>query len=265
MIRKIISENTNLTWFEVLDVVKKVTENVYLIEHEEAANNVIIIGKKGVVLIDTSLFPEKAKSIAKFVRDFTMKNISLVFNTHYHPDHTFGNVAFDVPILAHELTRRKMEQFDASYFESLGIEYTEPKLPDVLFQDLFEYEDGLKILFIHGPGHTPDSSYVYIPSESVLITGDSVINDIHPEIVSDSNLNVWLKTLDSMPQAKYVIPGHGDYGSHDSVKKMRDYIDKIRRLINGELSPYELESDPNFVERKHAEMLEWGIKNLMAE
>jgi len=46
-------------------VVKKVTENVYLIEHEEAANNVIIIGKKGVVLIDTSLFPEKAKKYCK--------------------------------------------------------------------------------------------------------------------------------------------------------------------------------------------------------
>ena len=67
-------------------MVKKITESVYVIEHEEAANNVIIIGKKGVVLVDTSLFPEKAKSIAKFIRDLTMKPVELVFNTHYHPD-----------------------------------------------------------------------------------------------------------------------------------------------------------------------------------
>jgi len=53
------------------NMVKKITESVYVIEHEEAANNVIIIGKKGVVLVDTSLFPEKAKSIAKFIRDLT--------------------------------------------------------------------------------------------------------------------------------------------------------------------------------------------------
>ncbi|MFN4201353.1 MAG: MBL fold metallo-hydrolase [Fervidobacterium gondwanense] len=243
-------------------MVKKVTENVYVIEHEEAANNVIIIGKKGVVLVDTSLFPEKAKSIAKFVREFTMKNISLVFNTHYHPDHTFGNVVFDVPIVAHSLTREKMEMFDHSYFETLGIEYFEPKLPDVLFDDVFEHEDGLKILFIHGPGHTPDSSYVYIPSESVLITGDTVINKIHPEIVSDSNLVTWLKTLEKLPKAKYVIPGHGDIGDADSIKSMSDYIVKVRKLITGELNPHDIENDPNFANREHTEMLEWSIKNL---
>lgn len=243
-------------------MVKKVTENVYVIEHEEAANNVIIVGKKGVVLVDTSLFPEKAKSIAKFVRDFTMKNITLVFNTHYHPDHTFGNVVFDVPILAHELTRQKMEQFDTGYFETLGIEYFEPRLPDVLFEDEFEYEDGIKVLFIHGPGHTPDSSYVYIPSESVLITGDTVINNIHPEIVTDSNLAAWLKTLDKLPQVKHVIPGHGDIGNSESVKAMYDYIEKIRKLMIGELAPYEIENDPNFTNRRHAEMLEWSIRNL---
>lgn len=245
-------------------MVRKVTENIYVIEHEEAANNVIIIGKKGVILVDTSLFPEKARSIAKFVRELTSKNISLVLNTHYHPDHTFGNVVFDCPIVAHSLTREKMESFDNTYFEELGIEYFKLRYPDVLFDDIFEYEDGLKIQFIHGPGHTPDSSYVYIPSENVLITGDTVINSIHPEIVEDSNLAIWLKTLNKLPQVKHIIPGHGETGDFKSVTKMVEYIEKLRKLILGELHPSDLETDENFTSRSHPEILEWSLKNLLS-
>ncbi|HCI28620.1 MAG TPA: MBL fold metallo-hydrolase [Fervidobacterium sp.] len=245
-------------------MVKKITEFVYVIEHEEAANNVIIIGKKGVILVDTSLFPEKAKSIAKFIRDLTMKPVQLVFNTHYHPDHTFGNSTFDCPVVAHNLTREKMEMFDKTYFEELGLEYFELHLPDIIFEDEFVFEDNIKIEFIHGPGHTPDSSYVYIPQEDVLITGDTVINSMHPEIVQDSNLNVWIKTLESLPKAKHVVPGHGDPGDYSSVKKMIEYLDKLKKLFAGELSANQLEFDPNFSERKHAEILEWSIRNLLS-
>lgn len=245
-------------------MVRKITENIYVIEHEEAANNVIIIGKKGVILVDTSLFPEKAKSIAKFVKELTSKPISMVLNTHYHPDHTFGNVVFDCPIVAHSLTREKMEQFDRSYFSILGIDYFTLKFPDVLFDDMFEYEDGIKLQFIHGPGHTPDSSFVYLPEENTMIAGDTVINTIHPEIVEDSQLTLWLKTLEKIPQVKHVIPGHGESGDYRSVERMREYIEKIRRLINGELSPTDLENDENFSKRLHPELLEWSIKNLTA-
>ncbi|MEN3042736.1 MAG: MBL fold metallo-hydrolase [Fervidobacterium sp.] len=244
-------------------MVRKITENIYVIEHEEAANNVIVIGRKGVVLIDTSLFPEKAKSIVKFVKELTSKSISLVLNTHYHPDHTFGNVVFDCPIVAHVLTRQKMENFDKSYFDTLGLEYFTPKLPDVLFDDTFEYEDGLKIKFIHGPGHTPDSSFVYIQDEDVVVAGDTVINTIHPEIVEDSNLNAWLRTLEKMPQVKYIVPGHGGFGDYKCIVKMKEYIEKIRKLIFGELSPTDLENDENFSKRLHPEMLEWSIRNLI--
>lgn len=244
-------------------MVRKVTENIYAIEHEEAANNVIIIGKRGVILVDTSLFPEKAKGIDKFVRELTSKNISLVLNTHYHPDHTFGNIAFHCPIVANSKTREKMEQFDSSYFDKLGIEYFKLRYPDVLFDDVFEYEDGIKIQFIHGPGHTPDSSYVYIPQERVLIAGDTVVTKIHPEIVEDSNLTLWIKTLNEFPQVDFVVPGHGETGQAKSIVKMKEYIEKFKKLLLGELHPTELESDENFTSRSHPEMLEWSLKNLL--
>ncbi|MGB9614651.1 MAG: MBL fold metallo-hydrolase [Fervidobacterium sp.] len=246
-------------------MVRKITEKVYVIEHEEAANNVVIIGKKGVILVDTSLFPEKARRIAKFVKEFTMKTISLVLNTHYHPDHTFGNVAFDCPIVAHTLTREFMEQFNVDYFNKIGVEYFRPKLPDVLFDDIFEYEDGVQLKFIHAPGHTPDSSYVYLPKESVLIAGDTVINTIHPEIVEDSNLSTWIKTLETLPKVNHVIPGHGEIGDYNSIVKMQEYIEKIRKLTIGEIRPADFERDENFSKRLHPEMLEWSLKNILSK
>lgn len=243
-------------------MVRKVTDFVYVVEHEEAANNVIIIGKRGVIIVDTSLFPEKARSIVHFVREFTLKPVELVFNTHYHPDHTLGNSSFTCPIVAHNLTREKMELFSTDYLREIGLEGIKIRKPDMIFDKSFIYEDGIKVEFIHGPGHTPDSSFAYIPSENVLVAGDLVINRIHPEIVSDSNLYQWLRTLENLPKVKHVIPGHGPVGDYSSIQEMIDYIDKIRRLIVGELSVNELEKSKNFVERQHPELLQWGIRNL---
>uniref|UniRef100_A0A7C4RW02 MBL fold metallo-hydrolase n=1 Tax=Fervidobacterium thailandense TaxID=1008305 RepID=A0A7C4RW02_9BACT len=244
-------------------MVRKITDFVYVIEHEEAANNVVIIGKNGAILVDTSLFPEKARAIAKFVRELTAKPITLVMNTHYHPDHTLGNIAFDCPIVAHSLTRRSMSLFNEDYLRSLGINITSVKLPDIIFDNKFEYEDGIRIEFYHGPGHTPDSSYVYIPSEGVLITGDTVVTRIHPEIVSDSNLNLWIKTLQLLPKAKHVIPGHGPSEDFSCVELMIDYLETIKRLLSGEIGVNDLEKSKNFYERTHPELLNWSIKNLI--
>ncbi|QTA38750.1 MBL fold metallo-hydrolase [Thermosipho ferrireducens] len=242
-------------------MIRNISEHVYVIENEIASNSTLVIGKSGCILIDTTLFPEKAKKIKDFAKEISGKRIELVINTHYHPDHTFGNHVFECPIVAHKLTKEAMEKMDDSYLENIGMKNFEVKFPDVVFEEDWTYEDGIKIYIYHGPGHTPDSSYVFIPSENVVVAGDTIVSGIHAEIVFDSNIDLWLKTLEKIPKAKYIVPGHGLIAKDDEVIKMKEYILKLRQLIRGELLPSSLENDQNFSMRTHPELLEWGLEN----
>ncbi|ANQ54222.1 lactamase [Thermosipho sp. 1063] len=244
-------------------MIKNISNKIYVIENELAANSTLIIGKKGTILIDTSLFPKKAMKIKQFSKDISGKDISLVINTHYHPDHTFGNSAFDCPIVSHKLTREFMKQMDENYLKQLKLEDIEIKLPNVVFENYFEYEDGIKLVIYSGPGHTLDSSYIHIESENIIIAGDTIITDIHPEIVPDSDLELWINTLENMPKVSNIIPGHGKIGNKEDIDKMIDYLEKIKQMKSGNINAYKLENDPNFKNRKHPELLKWSLENLL--
>ncbi|ACJ76086.1 dehydrase-related protein [Thermosipho africanus H17ap60334] len=244
-------------------MIKNINNKVYIIENELASNSTLIIGKKGNILIDTSLFPKKAEKIKEFSKDISGKEITLVINTHYHPDHTFGNSAFDCPIVGHSLTRNLMEQIDEKYLMQLELEDIKIVPPNIIFDNFFEYEDGVKLTVYHGPGHTPDSSYIIIENEDILIAGDTVITDIHPEIVSDSNLDIWINTLENLPQVSNIVPGHGKIGNFADVGLMKEYLQKIKNLKNGTVSSTSLENDPNFTNRKYPELLKWSLENLL--
>lgn len=242
-------------------MIRNINNKIYVIENDLAANSTLIIGKRGNILVDTSLFPKKAEKIKQFSLDISGKSINLVINTHYHPDHTFGNSVFNCPIVGHELTRKFMEQMDEQYLRKLGIDNMEITFPNVIFDNMFEYEDGITIKVFHGPGHTPDSSYVLVESENILIMGDTVITEIHPEIVSDSNLDLWINTLENLPKISNIVPGHGRVGNFSDVELMKDYLLKIRELKNGSINASLLENDDNFKNRKHPELLKWSLEN----
>jgi cyclase len=71
-----------------------------------------VVTSEGVVAIDAQQTLTQAKQFrAAIGASIGLPVLSLV-NTHFHLDHTAGNEAFaDVPILAHERTRRMMEHY----------------------------------------------------------------------------------------------------------------------------------------------------------
>ncbi|HEY8541141.1 MAG TPA: MBL fold metallo-hydrolase, partial [Pseudothermotoga sp.] len=101
-------------------MIQKINDRVFVIGSEGSANVVIVLLAKGAVIIDTSLFPEKAQKIREFVEKVLKKDILFLVNTHYHPDHIFGNFVFeDVQIISSSLTREKMMLMDEQYLKNL--------------------------------------------------------------------------------------------------------------------------------------------------
>ncbi|PLV56799.1 MBL fold metallo-hydrolase [Thermotoga sp. SG1] len=245
-------------------MITNLSDNVFIIGTGTSSNSVLVCGKKVCILIDTTLFPEKARKIEEFAREMLKKEIVAAFNTHYHPDHTFGNEIFE-RIIAHSLTRESLSKVDEEYMERIGVKVS-IKLPSETFSDRKLYRFGdITVEAVHLGGHTPDSSIFILKNEKIVVCGDLLTTGIHAEIVPDSDLSTWISALEEIEKtgAHYCVPGHGRVGTLQDVKEMKDYIAKILRLKKGSIPHSELLRDPNFLSREHPELLEWGIENII--
>jgi cyclase len=73
-------------------------------------NSTVIIGDADVIVVDSRSTPASAWALIEEIRALTPKPVRYVINTHWHPDHHYGNDAFrkaypGVEILAHAATR----------------------------------------------------------------------------------------------------------------------------------------------------------------
>ena len=154
--------------------------------------------KQGV-LIDPSYSPEAFDQRCK---DQGLR-VTHVINTHGHPDHTNGNAK------AAELTAAPVAAFAGSWVN-----------PDLGLYDGQELEvGGLRLQFLHVPGHCADHLVVYEPSWRILITGDLLfVGKVGGTANDDDARTEWAslqRLLDRFPDDATVWPGH-DYGVRPS-------------------------------------------------
>src|SRR5437660_3931554 len=88
----------------------KVAGNVYMLEGS-GGNIGVSVGEDGIVLVDDQFAP-LAPKIKAALKNITDKPIKFVLNTHFHGDHTGGNVKFgaEAPIIAHENVRKRLQE-----------------------------------------------------------------------------------------------------------------------------------------------------------
>lgn len=97
----------------------KVAEGVYLIIHKDVSddwpegNTIVIVGDRGVFVVDACLLVQTAKEDIAEIRKLTPKPVRYLLNTHWHIDHNAGNSAYleafpDAEIVAQSETRRIM-------------------------------------------------------------------------------------------------------------------------------------------------------------
>lgn len=78
-------------------------------------NNGVIIGDKGVLVVDAGINGTISQQIQQQVRELTEKPIRYVVNTTYHGDHTFGNYAFPEEVTIISSRRNKQSMDDLIY------------------------------------------------------------------------------------------------------------------------------------------------------
>ena len=104
---------------EPLFDMQKVTDGVYAaiarpIPRGVNSNAAIIICEDGVLVVDSHAKPSAARALIAEIRKITDRPVRFLVNTHYHPDHVWGNQAYaaafprEVSIISSEATRDNM-------------------------------------------------------------------------------------------------------------------------------------------------------------
>src|SRR5438552_14820646 len=75
------------------------------------SNNVVVIGNRDVLVVDTGTSPAAARAFIEDVKLLTPKPIRYVVNTHFHYDHTDGNQVYagKADIIAHDYVKQAIQ------------------------------------------------------------------------------------------------------------------------------------------------------------
>lgn len=99
-------------------------------------NSTIVVGERGIVVIDTHINPAAARAVIEKIRSFWDQPVTHVVNTHWHDDHTNGNASFreawpDVKIVASTATVEALRREWAPMEEQRRVGYAQVDLAEL--------------------------------------------------------------------------------------------------------------------------------------
>lgn len=221
--------------------------------YENAGHNnnlSFIITGDGVVVINGGASYGLAKALHDEIKAITDQPVRLVFNENGQGHAMLGNSYWaeqNVPIIAHEDAAVEFESHGGSDLDSAKrvtkerAEGTSVVLPSETFSDEYIVEMGdFRIEARHlGPAHSPGDIVIWLPEQSLVISGDMAFHERMLPIFADTITADWLKTWDNAFEplgATYVIPGHGHPTNMDQVRRYtKGYLEHLRAQIRAHI------------------------------
>lgn len=215
-------------------------------------NTGVIVGQKGVVVIDAKITGAAGKELLADISKMTPEPVNTVILTHSDRDHVNGLAAFPqgITIIAQE--NNKKEQERALTTSGNGAPPAD-RLPTRLITKNKESMklDGVSFELLHwGPAHTSGDLVIYLPKQKIVFTGDIITNRPDPLIHLEKNGSSegWIQTASGLAalDADTFVPGHGgpetkadvqQYVAHAKTKR-----EQIKALVAQGKSLEEIET-----------------------
>jgi quinoprotein relay system zinc metallohydrolase 2 len=215
----------------------------------DIANVGFIVGKTCVAVVDTGGSPQVGAALRDAIEVRTDKPICYVINTHAHPDHVLGNIAFAdqrATFITHADYAQALGLRMQTYLERFSTLYGKPLLRDVIVPpdravaDTTTLNLGNRLLKLTAlpTGHTNTDLIVFDVRTATLWAGDTLFVRHIP--VLDGSIKNWLEVMERLRElkAERAIPGHGPKRVPwpGALSAQRRYLnamsEEIRRVID---------------------------------
>ena len=118
-----------------------------------------------------------------------------------------------------------------------GISGTEAVYADTTFDTKHDFELGsTRFEITHsGQAHTPGDSFIWLPKQKVMFTGDIVYVERMLGVGSQSNSKSWIAVYEAMAAHKpeHIIPGHGNPTTLEKANKdSYEYLKFLRKSVS---------------------------------
>lgn len=234
----------------------KLADNVYALvgplgnrDKENLGNNCnfgVIVTRDGVILVDSGGSYKGAVEIHRNIQKITRQPVKLVINTGGQDHKWLGNGYFKQRgakiIASNKAVTDQKTRFQSQYnmlsnlIGDKNLAGTEPVYADERFDADMKLSLGGIDLELHhaGQAHTPGDSFVWLPAQKIVFTGDIVYTERMLGILSYSNSKSWLGAFNAIAalKPKHVVPGHGSPTTlEEAMKDTYDYIVFLRSSI----------------------------------
>jgi cyclase len=227
----------------------------------------VVKGRDAVLLIDCKNAPFGAV-LRREASAAAGAPLTHVVNTHHHADHTGGNHAMaGLALLAYEKAiprvRAQMNRYISQLKESAGqFKDKGPAGERVAEEATALYRraaqltaddfaprtpvgqshaldlGGVRAVLTHlGPGHTDNDLVVHLPELNLVHTGDLVFHGRHPFVdrAGGADSASWIAVLRQVAtlagDKATVIPGHGEPGGVEIVRRQIAYLESARGYV----------------------------------
>ncbi len=237
---------------------EKITKNVYVEISGRGCNASFVNTSEGVVMIDTPMFPADAVRWRDEISKFGP--VRYLINSEPHTDHVAGNFFFGGTVVGHEGTRDAILKASPEQLKGMlqgvpvpaGFGFRAPTL--TLSERMTLYLGDHTFHLINLPGHTPYQVAVVVPEESVVFTGDNVVNGA-PPFMHQAVPFEWIESLNKMKalDVRMIVPGHGQVCPIKYLDEMiyvvQGWIDAVTKAIERGLTVEQAIQQINLLER----------------